>query len=129
MCAVPARTVYLDYPRADDHLPDGDPIGLHEMVELTGRTRQAVEKWFERGLLPLADGPSVWGRPTWRRRTFLAWASRRGFTVDRFGVALPVQQEADGWTWKVPLEATTAWKDCEGYQPAELVNGPLHGLA
>lgn len=121
MCAVPARTVYLDYPRADDHLPDGDPIGLHEMVELTGRTRQAVEKWFERALLPLADGPRAWGKATWRRRTFLAWAYRRGFTVDPFGVPLAVHGEAAKWAESVSLEATTPLKD----QARE----PLHGLA
>lgn len=108
---MPARIVYLDYPRAEDRLPDGDPIGLHEMIELTGRNYDAINQWFRRGLLPAADGPKVWDRATWRRRTFLAWAHRKGFTLDPFGNRLACFEEAEGWADKVPLEATRPWKE------------------
>lgn len=117
MWGVPARIVYLDYPRADNRDEDGDPIGAHEMVELTGRSRQAVDKWFERGMLPLADGPRVWGKPTWTRSTFLAWAYRNEFTLrfpgQRRGdpVFLPVHAEAEEWAGRVPESVTTRLVD------------------
>lgn len=121
-------TTYLDYARADDHLPDGDPIGQREMAELTGRSLKAIYKWHERKLLPLADGPVVNGLPTWRRRTFLAWAYRRGFTVsdtetvtevqaDGTEIVVPVPRpchhEAGEWADRVPLWRTAPLRSLE----------------
>lgn len=112
MPAVP--TVLAAYARADDHLPDGDPIGQREMAELTGRSILAIYKWHERRHLPAADGPMVNGYPTWRRRTFLAWAFREGFTrpVDGDDL-LPCHEEAAEWAAKVDLASVRPLRDVE----------------
>lgn len=73
---------------------DGDPLGRHEMAELTARSRFAVAKWIEREALPPADGPHVHGLPTWRRSTFLAWAYDQDFLISmETGGKLPRYEE------------------------------------
>lgn len=105
---------YLDYERAEGHLRDGDPIGYHEMTELTGRSMRAVYKWAERRTLPKADGPKVQGRPTWRRRTFLAWAYRQLVTRDlATGEPLACHEEAEQWAAVVDDEATARLVDLD----------------
>jgi hypothetical protein len=116
---MPPASTYLDYDRSPDHMQDGDPIGQREMMELTGRSLKAIYKWHERKLLPLADGPVVNGLPTWRRRTFLAWAFREGFTVpasstvDGRGLPLPCHKEAAKWAHEVDLETVRPLRDLE----------------
>lgn len=104
--AVPLRRVfYMDYPRADDRDRDGDPLGMDEIMDLTGRSEPAVYKWFERANLPPADGPTVWGRPTWRRRTILAWAYRNRKLPDGSDErAVRVREEARDWADRVGPE-------------------------
>jgi hypothetical protein len=110
---MPARLVHLDYPRAAKPAAD-DLVGMPEMCELTGRSDDAVYQWFARRLLPYADGPKVWGRNTWRRRTFLAWAYRQGFTVDHKGGApLACHDEAREWAEAVAPARTDRVVDVE----------------
>jgi hypothetical protein len=113
--------LYLDYARADDHLPDGDPLGHVEMAQLTGRSLPAVYKWFERGRLPLADGPLVRGLPTWRRRTFLAWAYNNFATRDRQpngdpGPKLPIHEEAQRWAAEVDEDSIRPLCEMAGWE-------------
>lgn len=111
---MPPASTYLDYARADDHLPDGDPIGQREMAELTGRSLKAIYKWHERRHLPPADGPIVNGLPTWRRRTFLGWAFREGFTIGQDDdKPLPCHEEAATWAAKVPHVSLLPLRDLE----------------
>lgn len=91
-----AKDLFPNYPRAEWHLPDGDPVGRDEMSTLTGRSLRAVAKWIERRALPPADGPIVHGLPTWRRRTFLAWAYSMGFLV-LDGKEMPDYAEGHAW--------------------------------
>jgi hypothetical protein len=98
-------------PRDPDHLPDGDPMGRPEIMRVTGKTEGAVRKWFERGALPPPDGPIVWGLPTWRRRTVLAWALRAGHLDDS-----EFRREAQRFAERVPPERTRSireWRELE----------------
>lgn len=103
---MPARPVYrMNYPRAESQRngrTDVDPLGLDEIAAVTGRERDSVYKWFQRGTLPPWDGPTVWGNPTWRRRTLLAWAFHNGFLPDgEDAVSRGVRQEAAMWAERI----------------------------
>ena len=103
-----SRNAYTrNYPRsAGAHLLDAEgPVGLVEMVALTGRSVQSCYKYMEKGLLPPADGPKVNGRPTWLRSTFLAWAYAKGKTLGPNKTALASHEEAARWHETVPPES------------------------
>lgn len=118
-----AKNVFPRYPRTKDHLPDGDPVGRDVMGALTGRSREAVDKWVERAALPMADGPWV-GGPTWRRRTFLAWAYRNDYLADRDGGRLDAWEEGRRWLIQVAPSSLTPVRDLRDGGLAGAVIGP-----
>jgi predicted DNA-binding transcriptional regulator AlpA len=52
-------------------------LGLAEIADLLGVSRQTVDQWRTRGRLPEPDG-TVGGRPAWRTETITAWAAQTG---------------------------------------------------
>lgn len=88
-----------DYPRAPgaESLDDQGPCGLKDIARLTAHSMAAVYKWAQWEKLPAANGPKVNDKETWLRPTILAWAYRRGFTVDKRGVPCEAHAEAARW--------------------------------
>lgn len=105
------KDAFPRYPRTEDHLPDGDPVGRDAMCRLTGRSRMAVQKWIERDSLPAADGPWVDG-PTWKRSTFMAWAYLEGYLRDPATQRpLPAHDEGKRWAAWVPTNRAMSVRD------------------
>jgi hypothetical protein len=72
----------VSYPRAPDKEPDGAFLGLLDIADIAGVNRNTATKWVVRGMLPAADGPSIEGRPTWRRATAVCWLMAREVLPD-----------------------------------------------
>lgn len=73
----------MNYPRAEERMPDGAILGAFDIADLVGVKRNTATRWADRLLLPAADGPSVDGRPTWQRPTVVLWCMARGTLPDR----------------------------------------------
>jgi hypothetical protein len=57
--------------------PKVDPVGLLEIAERLGVTRNTVDQWRARHLLPSPEW-TVGGRPAWNWPTIIGWARETG---------------------------------------------------